>query len=366
MKGIKSISVFLLVGFMLLSSLPNNYIQTVSAAENYFIRPAEGTLTSGFGIRSGTMHYGIDIAKTGSSVPIFAGRDGKVIRSDYSSSYGNVVYIEHNISGQKWTTVYAHMSSRAVSLGQSVATGQRIGYMGDTGDSDGQHLHFETHKGSWEFSKVNAVDPMIYIGIGTPTPDPEPTLKIEDIKPSIGLNQRLGVVRNFEKTVIRTGPGASYPINKDLGANGYINVKDQYLVSDYNKGWYKIATNGWVYSEHFMYAPTNTNSITLEGANQGAIAIPNQVIIEGIKVKPDLSLNKQLGVIRGIESSVIRTGPGASYAINNNAGKEGYVFSEDQYVVYEYSNGWYRIGTNAWVYSEHNNFRPSLDIKITN
>ncbi|MGL4820246.1 MAG: M23 family metallopeptidase, partial [Bacilli bacterium] len=128
-----------------------------------FQRPAVGPVTSEFGARWGTTHYGIDIGKRGPDVPIVAAADGVVIRSYYSSSYGNAVFINHYIDGRTYTTVYAHMESRAVSEGQTVSRGQFIGYMGNTGQSYGAHLHFEIHEGQWNGSKSNAVNPRKYI-----------------------------------------------------------------------------------------------------------------------------------------------------------------------------------------------------------
>ncbi|MFB9759006.1 SH3 domain-containing protein [Ectobacillus funiculus] len=127
-----------------------------------FIKPAIGSYTSGFGKRSGQMHYGLDIAASG-TVPIAAAADGVVTRSYFSASYGNVVFVSHNINGQTYTTVYAHLSSRSVSAGQRVTQGQQLGFMGNTGESEGQHLHFEIHKGGWNIAKSNAVDPRPYI-----------------------------------------------------------------------------------------------------------------------------------------------------------------------------------------------------------
>ncbi|MFX3625227.1 MAG: murein hydrolase activator EnvC [Ectobacillus sp.] len=127
-----------------------------------FIKPAAGYYSSGFGHREGGMHYGLDIA-AGGTVPIVAAADGVVIRSDFSSSYGNVIYISHRINGKTYTTVYAHLSSRSVSNGQTVKQGQQIGFMGNTGQSHGQHLHFELHVGEWTSSKSNAVDPKPYL-----------------------------------------------------------------------------------------------------------------------------------------------------------------------------------------------------------
>jgi peptidoglycan hydrolase CwlO-like protein len=138
---------------------------TPAVSSGNFTRPANGYISSGFGNRSfdgGGFHDGIDIAASG-TVPVVAAGDGVVIRAYHSSSYGNVVFITHNIDGQVWTTVYAHLDSYNVSTGQSVSKGMKIGYMGNTGHSFGQHLHFELHKGEWNSSKSNAVDPQKYI-----------------------------------------------------------------------------------------------------------------------------------------------------------------------------------------------------------
>lgn len=128
-----------------------------------FIRPTTGPVTSNYGQRWGRLHAGIDIGKRGNNVPVVAAASGTVIRSYYSSSYGNVVFIAHSVKGEIYTTVYAHLENREVSDGQTVEQGQRIGYMGNTGRSFGAHLHFELHKGGWNESKSNSVDPKKYI-----------------------------------------------------------------------------------------------------------------------------------------------------------------------------------------------------------
>lgn len=130
---------------------------------NDFIQPAVGRYTSRFEKRGGQMHHGLDIAASG-IVPVVAAAEGVVTRSYYSTSYGNVVFISHNINGQTYTTVYAHLKSRSVTAGQKVKRGQQLGIMGNTGQSEGQHLHFEIHKGEWNAQKSNAIDPKIYIG----------------------------------------------------------------------------------------------------------------------------------------------------------------------------------------------------------
>lgn len=104
------------------------------------IRPAaSGPVTSEFGPRWGTVHKGIDIGVP-TGTPILASTDGVVARSYYSSSYGEVVFINH---GGGIVTIYAHNSRRLVSEGQRVSKGQVIAYSGNTGDSTGPHLHFE-------------------------------------------------------------------------------------------------------------------------------------------------------------------------------------------------------------------------------
>ena len=69
--------------------------------------------------------------------------------------------ITHYNNGQVFTTVYAHMSSLLVGVGASVKKGQQIGYMGSTGDSTGQHLHFEVHVGPYKYG--SAVNPVNYV-----------------------------------------------------------------------------------------------------------------------------------------------------------------------------------------------------------
>jgi peptidoglycan hydrolase CwlO-like protein len=130
-----------------------------------FMRPATGPVSSEYGPRWGKMHHGIDISKAGrADAPIVAAAPGTVIQSYYSSSYGNVIFVTHNIRGNVMTTVYAHLESRSVGEGQRVEKGQYLGEMGNTGQSFGAHLHFEIHEGPWNGAKSNSVNPRKYIG----------------------------------------------------------------------------------------------------------------------------------------------------------------------------------------------------------
>lgn len=114
-----------------------------------FLWPVPGyyNITSYYGQRWGRLHGGIDIASAGiEGKPIVAAADGVVIAAGYNNGgYGNWVMINHGTNGGKqFATVYAHMKySPSVKNGQSVKSGQVIGYVGTTGRSTGNHCHFE-------------------------------------------------------------------------------------------------------------------------------------------------------------------------------------------------------------------------------
>jgi murein DD-endopeptidase MepM/ murein hydrolase activator NlpD len=107
------------------------------------IWPCRGPLTSPFGMRWGRMHQGQDIA-CGYGTAIHAAKAGTVVFAGVMSGYGNVIIIDH---GGGFSTLYAHQSRLAASVGQHVDQGQVIGYVGSTGHSTGPHLHFETRFG---------------------------------------------------------------------------------------------------------------------------------------------------------------------------------------------------------------------------
>lgn len=105
-------------------------------------KPTVGYVVSSEWMRGGSgVHYGIDLAAP-MGTPIFAASGGRVLQAFYSNvGYGTMATIDH---GGGLSTLYAHMSSLAVSPGQMVGAGQLVGLMGSTGDSTGPHLHFET------------------------------------------------------------------------------------------------------------------------------------------------------------------------------------------------------------------------------
>ena len=135
---------------------------STSAAKGGYIWPVSSRkITSPFGPRKSPggigsrYHKGVDIGGVGYTTPVHAAKAGTVIVSQHSKSYGNYVVVSH---GSGNTTLYAHMSSRSVSVGQHVNQGDVLGITGSTGNSTGPHLHFEITENG------NRVDPMKYLG----------------------------------------------------------------------------------------------------------------------------------------------------------------------------------------------------------
>ena len=118
-----------------------------------FIWPVNGAVVSGYGMRWGRLHEGIDIAAS-TGTPIWAAAAGTVIHAGWLGGYGNLVVVDH---GNGLATAYAHASAILVGVGQQVAQGESVALVGSTGNSSGPHLHFEV--------RVNgvAVDPLLYL-----------------------------------------------------------------------------------------------------------------------------------------------------------------------------------------------------------
>ena len=124
-----------------------------SRGSGTFIWPASGGyVSSQMSTRWGRTHQGIDIARP-SSYGIVAADNGVVTTAGRHSTYGNHVVITHN---NGYETLYAHLSSIDVSVGQTVPQGTKIGVMGSTGRSTGVHLHFEV------FKNGSNIDPMSF------------------------------------------------------------------------------------------------------------------------------------------------------------------------------------------------------------
>jgi murein DD-endopeptidase MepM/ murein hydrolase activator NlpD len=117
-----------------------------------FVWPTVATYLSGNDWNP-PIHRGIDIAGAEGNA-IFAADSGVVVYAGGSASgYGNLLVIDH---GTGWQTAYAHLSTIAVTCGQSVSQGEVVAAVGNTGNSSGPHLHFEMY--SSVFGKVNPWD----------------------------------------------------------------------------------------------------------------------------------------------------------------------------------------------------------------
>lgn len=128
----------------------------VKRGSGSMIYPVNGPITSTFGPRWGRLHAGIDISAPGGT-PIRAADAGRVVLMQgvgASGGYGNYTCVQHT---SNMSTCYAHQSRFGTSKGASVSKGQVIGFVGNTGNSFGDHLHFEV--------RVNGspVNPMGYL-----------------------------------------------------------------------------------------------------------------------------------------------------------------------------------------------------------
>lgn len=113
-------------------------------------------ITSTYGWRWGKLHEGLDISGTGYGSPIYAANNGTVDRAGYTSTNGNYIYINHN---NGYYSIYAHLASINVTVGQAVLMGDKIGTMGQSGYAFGTHLHFGIYRG-YPFTTGYSVNPL--------------------------------------------------------------------------------------------------------------------------------------------------------------------------------------------------------------
>lgn len=135
----------------------NKYIPDVGSLTNWGWPTDSGwTLSSGYGYRSmwggHELHTGLDIAGTGYGSNIYATNNGRVIIAESHYSYGNYVVVDHN---NGYMSLYAHMSRIAAKVGQVVAKGDIVGYVGCTGSCTGPHVHYEI----WQGAKYHHINP---------------------------------------------------------------------------------------------------------------------------------------------------------------------------------------------------------------
>ncbi|MEX3624994.1 peptidoglycan DD-metalloendopeptidase family protein [Viridibacillus arvi] len=145
----------------------------IPIASGTFSYPTTGRITAGYGTynygKGNEFHYGMDIGGGGQGpiVNIVSVADGVVSRVSGHWSYGNVIFVKHNLNGQTFETLYAHMlNPTSLKVGETVKKGQKLGVMGESGNAYGRHLHFEIHTPSYISQRQTSKNPAKYI----PTP----------------------------------------------------------------------------------------------------------------------------------------------------------------------------------------------------
>ncbi|WP_040861682.1 M23 family metallopeptidase, partial [Nocardia niigatensis] len=128
--------------------------QEASKNRPLWTRFANGTFTSGFGIRWGVAHQGVDIAAP-IGTPIYAVADATVLEAGPASGFGMWVRLLHD---DGTVTIYGHVDTATVSQGQRVMAGDQIATVGNRGFSTGPHCHFEV----W-LNGVDKIDPLPWL-----------------------------------------------------------------------------------------------------------------------------------------------------------------------------------------------------------
>lgn len=126
-------------------------------SEDKWIMPCEGKIVGYYGeVRPTHVHNGIDIAVP-IGTPVKAVADGVVYYAGSNDpyGYGNYVIITHSIDGGTVTSEYGHLSSWNVKSGQQIKQGQVLGKSGNTGHSEGPHVHLTLRKGRYKGTPFN-------------------------------------------------------------------------------------------------------------------------------------------------------------------------------------------------------------------
>ncbi len=119
-----------------------------------YVLPTHGVFTSGFGYRWGALHAGVDLAAP-IGTPIYAASDGVVIDAGPTAGYGAWVKLRH---ADGTVTLYGHINTWDVQIGQRVFAGDQIATVGNRGYSTGPHCHFEVLLGG-----TNRIDPVPWL-----------------------------------------------------------------------------------------------------------------------------------------------------------------------------------------------------------
>lgn len=135
------------------------------------VSPLSVAVVKGISTYFSSRHPGVDIRANQGS-PIYAVKDGVVIENSFQpGGYGRYIVIEHDQDGTVVRSLYAHMKSSDMIVGQEVKTKDIIGYVGMTGHTTGPHIHFETRvcTEATEYYLCRPMDPIRYLTRGLPT-----------------------------------------------------------------------------------------------------------------------------------------------------------------------------------------------------
>ncbi|QMU23530.1 transglycosylase family protein [Gordonia rubripertincta] len=205
-------------------------------------------ITSGYGMRDGTMHEGIDLAGA-IGAPIYAAADGTVTAAGTASGFGHWIVLTHNINGHVWSTVYGHMFADGVLVkaGQKVTAGQHIAKLGNDGQSTGPHLHFEVWDGGHrDFTGGRSVDPAGWVSTS-----PEPGAAPAGRAPAQpGSPRVLTAPRVLPAADVVTAADWDAVAKHESGGNWKINTGNGYY------GGLQFAASTWTGAGGAQYAPT--------------------------------------------------------------------------------------------------------------
>lgn len=122
--------------------------------------PVEAQVSSGFGVREGKPHLGVDLVVP-VGTPVLAACDGIVRHADETlRGYGRMVLVEH---GDGLVTAYAHNERLLVAVGQAVTRGQPLALSGQTGRVTAPHVHFEVRVGGHAVDPLSFLEPRVHI-----------------------------------------------------------------------------------------------------------------------------------------------------------------------------------------------------------
>jgi LysM repeat protein len=235
-----------------------------------WIWPTDGIVSDTYGTRFGD-HKGIDIAGS-LNTPILAVDNGEVTKSYYSDTYGHVVFIKHS---NDLETVYAHLNKREVMEGQQIKKGQIVGRMGNTGLSNGVHLHFEVHEKEWTFEKENAFNPALVFG----------EIAIGNFVQALEEDNAQYVVKNIIQEKSESSDRESISVHKVRSGETLWSIAQDYSTTIENIKLINTITDSKIYENQALKVPKIENHLyeVREGDTLSSISIKTEQSVDEIK-----------------------------------------------------------------------------------